>query len=68
MQKFSENPSDLSLLMQYTEFMSQYTETMNDLNAIGESELSPEEDAYYLEVMTRINSKLLEATQYMAED
>ena len=68
MQKFSENPSDLSLLMQYTEFMSQYTETMNDLNAIGESELTPEENAYYLEVMTRINSKLLEAAQYMTED
>ena len=68
MQQFSENPSDLNLLMQYTEFMSQYTQTMNDLNAIGESELTPEENAYYLEVMARINSKLLEAAQYMGEE
>ena len=38
---------------------------MEKLDAIDESRLSPADDAYYIEVMTRIEVKLLQAAQYM---
>ncbi len=43
----------------------QYTGTMEKLDAIDESKLSPADDAYYIEVMARIEVKLLQASQYM---
>ena len=45
--------------------MAQYTETMEKLEAIDERKLSPADDAYYIEVMARIEVKLLQAAQYM---
>ena len=37
-----------------------YVKVMEELDALDEDELTDEEEAYYLEVMGRINSKLLE--------
>ena len=38
---------------------------MGKLEDIDESELSPEEDAYYLEVMLRIDQKLITVASKM---
>ncbi|MGN0301991.1 MAG: DUF6591 domain-containing protein [Anaerotardibacter sp.] len=58
MTKYQQNPSDLSLLSEYTSYMNQYNEVMNKLNNIDSKTLSPEELAYYNEVMGRITNKL----------
>ena len=65
MKAYSESPDDLGLLLRYADFLSRYTDTMDKLDAIDESELSPADDAYYLQVMARIDVKLLEAAQAM---
>ena len=53
--------NDAAALTQYMNILSQYTDAMNALDAIDESQLTPEQDAYYTEVMLRISQKLLEA-------
>lgn len=61
MKKYSESGYSISMISDYTQFMSQYTETMEAMGQLGEKEMSTEETAYYLEVTTRINQKLLNA-------
>ena len=65
MQTMAEDPTNVTVMLQYADFMSQYAETMEKLDAIDEAELSPADDAYYIEVMARIDAKLLEAANYM---
>ena len=63
MKDFDESSlDDLSVLTDYTSLLSQYADVMEKLDAIDEDELTAEEDAYYIEVMLRINKKLLEIT------
>ena len=64
MQTMAEDPTDMTVMLRYADFMSQYADTMEKLDAIDETELSPADDAYYIEVMARINVKLLEAANY----
>lgn len=59
MKKFNDNPSDLSLLGEYASFMAQYADAMDKLDKM-KSDLNNAEMKYYLEVMNRINIKLLE--------
>lgn len=59
MKKYAESGGSLSMLSDYMEFLDKYTETMEAMEAWGEEEMSTEETAYYLEVTTRINQKLL---------
>ncbi len=65
MKTMADDPTDFTVLMRYTEFMSRHADTMEKLDAIDETELSPADDAYYIEVMARIDGKLLEAAHYM---
>ncbi|MBE6123480.1 MAG: hypothetical protein E7190_12330 [Erysipelotrichaceae bacterium] len=60
----SYDSSDTSAMMQYLNLMAQYTEAIEALDSIDESTLTPEQDAYYLQVMLRIDQKLLEAANY----
>ena len=60
----SYDSSDTSAMMQYLNLMAQYTEAIEALDSIDESTLTPEQDAYYLQVMLRIEQKLLEAVNY----
>lgn len=61
----SYDSSDLTMLTKYSEMMTQYAETMEKLDSVDESELSSEEDDYYLQTMAHINQKLLETAQYI---
>lgn len=61
MKKYKENPEDLSLIMGYAEFLSQYTETMQKMSVLNDGSLSDAELKYYLQVTNRVNEKLLEA-------
>lgn len=60
MKKYQENPNDLSILNDYTAYMGQYSDVMQKLSAWADRDLNAAEAAYYLEVQTRINQKLLE--------
>ncbi len=58
----ASNGSDLSLLSDYTNFLSRYTEFTNSFSEWEDKDLNSKELAYYLEVQTRVNKKLLEVT------
>lgn len=60
MKQYKENPTDLGLLTEYASFMQQYTETMNKLEELEDSDMNTAELAYYTEVMARITTMLLE--------
>ena len=65
MKAMSDDPNNTAMLLKYATMMMHYSETMEKLDAIDESKLSPADDAYYIEVMARIEVKLLQASQYM---
>ena len=57
MKKYGDGSGDLT---EYAEMMAQYSTTMEKLDEIDEDSLSDADEAYYLEVMARINQKLAE--------
>lgn len=61
MEKYANTTDPTAMLSDYMDFMTRYIEAMEALEAINEDDLSSAELAYYLEVMTRINQKLLSA-------
>lgn len=63
MKKYSENPSDLGLIADYANYISKYAEMVEDFNKWEDEELTAEEFAYYIEVQSRVSSKLLEIAQ-----
>lgn len=56
--------SDLTLLADYAAYMSKYADMMADFEAWDDADMNTTEAAYYLEVQTRINQKLLEVAGY----
>ena len=60
MRKYQANPSDLSLLMDYADYMSQYATLVEDFEDWEDEDMNDAEMAYYLEVQARVSQKLLE--------
>ena len=65
MKAVDENPGNLALLLQYAAMLERYTEAMEELDAMGEEELSDADMIYYVQTMARIEVKLLELIQDM---
>ena len=63
MQKYEENPSDLELLSEMTDLLSEETVMLDEMENMDQSEMNAAELAYYLEVTARIEKKLLEVAQ-----
>lgn len=61
MKKYKESPNDLTLLGEYTDYLTQYTETMEKMSALDDGEMNDEELKYYIKVTNRINEKLIDA-------
>lgn len=62
MEKYkNSNGTDMSLISDYTDYMNKYTQFTNDFAAWEDKEMNSEEAAYYLEVQTRVNQKLINA-------
>ena len=59
--KFQE-AYDPNMQAEYEKFIEGYEDVMKKVQGLDISELSPEENAYYQEVMNRINEKLANAT------
>lgn len=60
MKKYKENPSDVSLLMDYAKYVSKYSDMVNKFDKWEDEDLNNEELSYYIEVSSRVTSKLLE--------
>ena len=60
--KYEEEGRPLSMLSEYTELMTQYTEFAETMAAYNGDNLSAADYAYYIEVMGRVSQKLLELT------
>lgn len=60
MKKYSQNPTDMTLISQYSSMMQKYAEQVEAFNNWNSSDMTTEEASYYLEVQTRVNQKLLE--------
>lgn len=57
-------PEDvLDMMDDYTEYLKQYAETMEKMEALDNGELSTKEALYYAEVTGQISKKLLEVAQ-----
>lgn len=59
--KESDNPS--SLLSDYADYMTKYSEMTKKMNEINQDELSDAERIYYMDVAVRINKKLVELAE-----
>lgn len=62
MKKYKENPSDVSLLMDYAKYVSKYSDMVDKFDKWEDEDLNNEELNYYIEVSSRVTSKLLEVT------
>ena len=60
MKKYKKNPSDLSLLSDYSNYLEKYSKFVSDFEKWDSEDLNTKEAAYYLEVQSRVTKKLLE--------
>lgn len=59
MQAYTENPTDVGLLMKAASFLTKYSETLDAMESWEGRDLNNAELAYYIEVTARIETKLL---------
>lgn len=64
MKKYQDNPSDLELMSEVTDLLSEETTMLEQMENMDESEMNSAELAYYIEVTARIEKKLLEVADY----
>lgn len=63
MEKYSKSSNPSGMIMDYSAYMMKYADTMKKLDQVDYDKLTVPEQAYYIEVMARIQKKLLESTQ-----
>lgn len=62
MTKYRDEGNPVSMLADYTSMMARYSEFANQIDGMDESSMSAEDWAYYLEVVNRVNQKLINAS------
>lgn len=62
MKKYSDNPSDVGLLADYTKYMSKYADMVEKFDKWESEDLNDAELAYYIDVQARVSKKLLDVT------
>ena len=60
MKKYSDNPSDVGLLADYTKYMSKYADMVEKFDKWENEDLNDAELAYYIDVQARVSKKLLD--------
>lgn len=60
MKKYKEDPSDLELMSEMADLISEETTMLEQMDNMDQSDMNAAELAYYLEVTARIEKKLLE--------
>ena len=61
--KYNANPSDMSLLLDYANYMKKYAEFVEDFEKWENEDMNAAETAYYIDVQARVSKKLLEVLQ-----
>ena len=62
MKKYSDNPSNVGLLADYTKYMSKYADMVDKFDKWESEDLNDAELAYYIDVQARVSKKLLEVS------
>lgn len=60
MKKYSDNPSDVGILADYTKYMSKYADMVEKFDKWESEDLNDAELAYYIDVQARVSKKLLD--------
>lgn len=63
MKKYTANPTDLSILTDYSDYMSKYSDFVTKFEKWENEDLNTAELAYYVDVQARVSKKLLEVAQ-----
>lgn len=63
MKKYNKNPGDLSLLLDYADYLGEYAEFVEDFEKWDDGEMNAAETEYYIKVQTRVSKKLLEVIE-----
>jgi hypothetical protein len=63
MEKYMDNPNDMSLLSDYTNYLREYSECVKAFEKWEDEDLNPAERAYYIDVQMRVSKKLIEFAQ-----
>ncbi len=64
MKKYIADPSDMSLLMDYADYMSKYSDFVEDFEEWeDDDDMNTAETAYYIDVQARVSKKLLEIAE-----
>lgn len=59
----SDSNNVVSMALDYTDMMAQYSEWADKMSAVDDSTLTPEDVQYYIDAQTRVNARLLEIGQ-----
>ncbi len=65
--KYNESPDDITLITEYATMQLKYAEFARATEEYDVEEMSEADSAYYLEVITRINQKLIDASVTISE-
>ena len=60
MKKYNANPTNLTLLNQYSSYLEKYNKFVEDFDKWDEDDMNDAELKYYLEVLSRVTNKLSE--------
>lgn len=60
MKKYNNNPSDLTLLAEYSKYVKKYSDMCDKFDKWQNEDLNSTEMAYYIDVQGRVSKKLLE--------
>lgn len=63
MKKYMDNPTDMSLVLDYANYTSKYADAVKNFEKWDDEELNTAELAYYIDVQARVAKKLLEVAQ-----
>ncbi len=63
MKKYMANPTDMTLLAEYMEFLENATEVDKKFEEWNGKDMNDAETKYYLEVLNRVSKKLMEVAQ-----
>ncbi|MBQ3151620.1 MAG: hypothetical protein IJB86_10300 [Clostridia bacterium] len=63
MKKYNSNPDDLSMLTEYSNYMSKYFQVVEDFEKWDSTNMNDAEFAYYIDVQARVSKKLLELSE-----
>lgn len=63
MKRYAQSDYEIGLLIEYGQYMEKYEKACRKWEEIDEAELNHAELAYYIDVTTRVNKKLLELSE-----